>query len=171
MRWRQSVGLVALTVAITSGCGPPALRQTSTRIVASPKVSPSPSPSPIVTPTPTPTISPRAQSVKGRHPAVAVQAAPSSASHPQQVAAAKLAERGWAGHWGALNALVRAESGWNPRAVNRRSGACGLFQRLPCRGMHLQPVEVQVENGLGYIAGRYGNPSAAWAAFRRKGWY
>ena len=34
--------------------------------------------------------------------------------------------------WGYVDLLVTRESGWNPNAVNKSSGACGLGQQLPC---------------------------------------
>ena len=34
--------------------------------------------------------------------------------------------------WGYADWLVKKESGWNPNAVNRSNGACGLAQALPC---------------------------------------
>lgn len=129
---------------------------------------PTPSPT-IAPPAPVPSSTPRKSLRPSVAPAVPGPAIP--VGDAQKVAASMLAERGWAMHWDALNNLIRRESGWNPGAVNRRSGACGLFQRLPCRGMNSQPVAVQVADGFAYISGRYGTPSGAWAAFQRKGWY
>lgn len=34
--------------------------------------------------------------------------------------------------WGYVDSIVTGESGWNPNAVNKSSGACGLGQQLPC---------------------------------------
>lgn len=83
----------------------------------------------------------------------------------------------------ALHELLRRESTWNPNAVNEDSGACGLFQRLPCpwsyHGGNAGPSDdwvratplQQARNGLGYITGRYGTPDAALAFHNANGWY
>ena len=73
------------------------------------------------------------------------------------------AARGWTGNeYQALVTLWHNESGWNMHAYNTSSGACGIVQALPC-GKIPNPKDVrsQIEWGLGYIAARYGSPSAA----------
>lgn len=65
--------------------------------------------------------------------------------------------------------LLRRESTWNPRAVNSSSGACGLFQFLPCRCW--PALHAQVACGWLYIRSRYGSPSGAIAHHNRAGWY
>jgi hypothetical protein len=84
----------------------------------------------------------------------------------------------------ALATLLWRESSYNPNAVNRRSRACGWFQRLTRRGcpwpitpraggrwiVHHPPVE-QARNGLSYIADRYGTPAAALRHHNGTGWY
>lgn len=73
--------------------------------------------------------------------------------------------------------LWNKESGWNPRAHNRSSGAHGIPQALPGRKMasegsdYYTNPEPQIRWGLKYIARRYGSPSSAWGHFRSKGWY
>ncbi len=74
-------------------------------------------------------------------------------------------------HWNALYKLWHAESGWNPAARNRSSGACGIPQALPCRKIPDQSLKGQLEWGISYIAERYGNPSIAWAFWQRHHWY
>jgi hypothetical protein len=76
-----------------------------------------------------------------------------------------------------LDALWQKESGWNPRAYNRSSGAYGIPQALPGSKMgsvasdwRYNPV-TQVKWGLGYIAGRYGTACAAWSHSQQTGWY
>ena len=77
----------------------------------------------------------------------------------------------------ALVLLWNRESGWNPYAVNRRSGACGIPQSLPCSKMakygkdYRINYRVQVRWGIDYIKARYGNPSKAWQHSQRRGWY
>lgn len=69
------------------------------------------------------------------------------------------------------------ESGWNPNAINKKSGACGIPQSLPCRKMasegkdYLTNYRTQVRWGLKYIKARYGSPSGAWSHSQSKGWY
>lgn len=65
--------------------------------------------------------------------------------------------------------LIRRESGWNPRAVNPSSGACGLHQFLPCRAFG--SVREQGDAGYRYIRERYGSPAAALRFHHRNGWY
>lgn len=73
--------------------------------------------------------------------------------------------------------LWNRESGWRPNAVNKRSGACGIPQALPCKKMSKEGSDyrtngkTQIRWGLKYIKNRYGSPSKAWAHSQRKGWY
>ncbi len=78
-----------------------------------------------------------------------------------------------------VNYLISKESGCNPRAVNRSSGACGIGQALPCSKMGgvnpdgtsaLSPVD-QMRWMNSYVMGRYGSWDAAAAHHRAKGWY
>ena len=79
--------------------------------------------------------------------------------------------------WNALVNLWNKESGWNASSRNKRSGACGIPQALPCSKMKTYGKDyktncyTQINWGLGYIAYRYGNPSKAWKHFNKKGWY
>ena len=63
----------------------------------------------------------------------------------------------------AFMAIVGEESGFNPNAYNVHSGACGLFQALPCSKMGGMAVDNQIRWGIGYIRARYGTPKNAWA--------
>lgn len=79
--------------------------------------------------------------------------------------------------WNNLVKLWNRESGWNASAVNKKSGACGIPQALPCSKMKSRGSDyktncyTQINWGLGYIAYRYGNPSKAWQHSQKKGWY
>lgn len=73
--------------------------------------------------------------------------------------------------WPAMSAIISRESGFNPNSYNKRSGACGLFQAMPCSKMGGMEVGNQVRWGIGYIRARYGTPSAAWAFWQRHHWY
>ena len=68
------------------------------------------------------------------------------------------------------------ESSWNPNAVNKKSGACGIPQANPCskasKGTDYRTNwRTQVRWGLNYIKKRYGSPSEAWSHSQRIGWY
>ena len=72
-----------------------------------------------------------------------------------------------------LVSLWNRESGWNVHASNP-SGAYGIPQALPGSKMGAgwqNDASVQINWGLGYIAGRYGNPCGAWAHSQSTGWY
>jgi hypothetical protein len=88
------------------------------------------------------------------------------------------AARGWsAGQCSDLGRLWQKESGWSQRAHNGSSGAHGIPQALPGSKMASHGSDwatnprTQIAWGLDYIAGRYGNPSNAWAHSQRTGWY
>ena len=73
--------------------------------------------------------------------------------------------------------LWNRESGWNPNAHNKSSGAHGIPQSLPASKMRSEGADyytngyTQIRWGLKYIKGRYGSPSKAWQHSQRKGWY
>lgn len=85
---------------------------------------------------------------------------------------------GWSENdFNCLVKLVEKESSWNPNAVNKSSGAAGLFQALPASKMasegsdYMTNYKTQIRWGLKYITNRYGTPSNAWAHSQQKGWY
>ena len=133
----------------------------------SPTPLPTPEPTPVPTPEPTPIITAKPKPKIQDAPIVAV--APGSA---RALGQQMNAEKGWAQHWSSLDALWTHESGWSTVATNPSSGACGIPQRHPCpKGYKNLPAEQQIADGLNYIAHRYGNPSNAYAHFKRKNWY
>ncbi|MDO4781079.1 MAG: ubiquitin-like domain-containing protein [Candidatus Saccharibacteria bacterium] len=75
--------------------------------------------------------------------------------------------------WGYADWLVKKESGWNPNAVNRSSGACGLAQALPCSKVGADPYNpvVSLRWMHGYVLRRYGSWEAAVAHSKARGWY
>ncbi len=96
----------------------------------------------------------------------------------QKYALSLLPEYGWAeSEIYPLIKLWNRESNWNPHAHNRRSGAHGIPQALPASKMasagsdYYTNGNTQIRWGLGYIAGRYGSPSRAWAHSQSHGWY
>lgn len=81
------------------------------------------------------------------------------------------------GQWPCLDRLWEAESGWRTSAVGSlttHGRAYGIPQRMSATRpplAWLNDGQEQIRWGLGYIAGRYGSPCAAWSAFNTKGWY
>lgn len=73
----------------------------------------------------------------------------------------------------AAMALILKESGCNPNAVNRSSGACGVAQELPCgkSGCSLGDGACQVKWMNSYVLGRYGSWANALAFHRSHNWY
>lgn len=85
---------------------------------------------------------------------------------------------GWSEYdFDCLVKLWNRESGWNPNAHNKSSGAHGIPQSLPASKMASEGSDyytngrTQIRWGLKYIKGRYGTPSQAWAHSQRTGWY
>lgn len=75
--------------------------------------------------------------------------------------------------WGYVDSIVSRESGWNPNAVNRSSGACGLGQQLPCgkwAGAWNDPVAALVAM-TGYVNARYGGWPGAVGFWNSRHWY
>lgn len=75
-----------------------------------------------------------------------------------------------------VNILIK-ESGINPNSVNKKSGACGLFQAHPCKKAikqypdYMTNYKSQVKWGLNYIKDRYKTPSNAWKFWQEHKWY
>lgn len=69
--------------------------------------------------------------------------------------------------------LIRRESGCNPNAMNRSSGACGVAQELPCgkSGCSLGDGACQVKWMNRYVLGRYGSWANAVAWHNSHNWY
>jgi hypothetical protein len=93
-------------------------------------------------------------------------------------AAGAVAARGWGtDQYNCLVLLWNRESGWRANAYNASSGAYGIPPALPGSKMASAGddwrtnANTQVDWGLGYIAGRYGNPCAAWAHSQQFNWY
>lgn len=80
-----------------------------------------------------------------------------------------------------LEDLWQKESHWNHRAVNKRTGACGIPQSYPCNKMakwgetygvdYRRNPWPQIAWGLQYIEKRYQAPCIAWKRFQRGGGY
>ncbi len=89
-------------------------------------------------------------------------------SPAEWMAAAGIAES----DWGYVDYIVRKESGWNPNATNRSSGACGLVQVYPCSKLAnaYDPV-VNLGWANGYANGRYGSWAGAYDFWIRNNWW
>jgi hypothetical protein len=108
-----------------------------------------------------------------------VAEAPATLSANEATAKLLAAGRGWTGaQWNALYALWTRESGFNNLADNATSGAYGIPQALPPTKMPFaaqaaggSSPTAQINWGLTYIAGTYGNPVNAEAHEQEYGWY
>lgn len=75
--------------------------------------------------------------------------------------------------WVYVDYIVSKESSWNPLAVNRSSGACGLAQALPCSkipGDWRDPVNA-LKWQFGYVTARYGGYYGAYQFWVANRWY
>jgi peptidoglycan hydrolase CwlO-like protein len=68
--------------------------------------------------------------------------------------------------------IVQKESGWNPSALNRASGACSLAQSLPCSkiGADWQNPVTALRWANSYVA-RYGGWAGAYQHWLQFSWY
>jgi resuscitation-promoting factor RpfB len=113
----------------------------------------------------------------------AAPAAPSSVAGNVALGEQLAGGYGWGSgsQWDCLYALWTRESGWSATAENPQSGAYGIAQALGHGPTNQYPAgpanppvssaSAQITWGLGYIAGRYGSPCAAWAHEQADGWY
>lgn len=90
-------------------------------------------------------------------------------SHSDWMRAAGIAES----DFGIAEWLIQKESGWNPNAVNRSSGACGLVQALPCSklGPNWNDPVVALRWGDAYVKARYGGWTGAYNFWTANRWY
>lgn len=105
-------------------------------------------------------------------------ASSASAAEAQAYARQRCTAYGWSENdYYNLVALWNKESHWNMYAQNRYSGAYGIPQALPGSKMasagsdYLTNYQTQVNWGLSYIKGRYGNPTVALYHSQATGWY
>lgn len=68
-----------------------------------------------------------------------------------------------------IDAIWTQESHWNPKAVNKSSGAFGIAQMM----LKTKPVDPfkQINLGLKYIQHRYVTPDEAHIHKKKHGWY
>lgn len=76
-------------------------------------------------------------------------------------------------HWGYVDSIVSRESSWNPNAINKSSGACGLGQQLPCgkwAGQWNNPIHALRAMNQ-YVLARYGSWQNAVGFWDKNHWY
>lgn len=67
--------------------------------------------------------------------------------------------------------IIMRESGCNPNAVNRSSGACGIPQALPCSKLGTSDPVEQIRWMQNYVVSRYGSWAGAVAFWNAHSWY
>ena len=107
-----------------------------------------------------------------------LSASSASAAEAQAYARERCTAYGWSENdYYNLVALWNKESHWNMYAQNSSSGTYGIPQALPGSKMasagsdYLTNYKTQVNWGLSYIKGRYGNPTVALYHSQATGWY
>lgn len=85
---------------------------------------------------------------------------------PEQIFKSAVTSKWGQNEWQPAKTILGAESGLNPYAINKSSGACGAVQALPCSKLlkvigSLSNVKGQADWFVAYIENRYGNPSKA----------
>jgi hypothetical protein len=105
-------------------------------------------------------------------PQIVLSARAQGCADAQPIVAMKL-EEAFGGEASTAIELICRESSLNPMAVNKSSGACGLFQAYPCAKMkcELTDVDCQITWGKDYIKNRYKTVEAALLFHDKKGWY
>lgn len=105
---------------------------------------------------------------------IASSQANSTGGDVRAIARQKTIEAWGDSQWPAMETLIMKESGFNPKALNPSSGACGIPQALPCsklpQGINT-PVDQQIDWMIRYVKNRYGDPISALSFHRRMNWY
>lgn len=117
----------------------------------------------------------------------AAQSSATAAAPRQQVAQAAPAPTGSGCTWlserlaaNGLNAseisnalsIASRESGCNPQAVNRTSGACNVFQEYTCgKWGGLSNVDAHIRGADGYAKARYGSWAGAYSFWQANKWW
>ena len=94
--------------------------------------------------------------------------------HPKLYAHIKVPNKS---QFACLDKLWTQESHWNPKALNKSSGAYGIAQFMPSTWAHYhapyrpKSALLQITFGLRYITVRYTTPCEAVKHERKHGWY
>lgn len=139
-----------VTEPLAEGAAPAALERGNYTVYVKPK------------PTPTPTA--RSAAATASRPMYT-----GGGSKTEWLAASGIAESDWA----YVDYIVSKESGWNPNATNKSSGACGLVQALPCSkvpGNGYDPID-NLRWANGYAVGRYGSWAGAYEFWISRHWW
>ena len=90
----------------------------------------------------------------------------------------RVKEEGWlTSDYNAICNIIIKESSFNINSVNKKSGACGLFQAYPCSKAikeypdYMTNYKSQVDWGIKYIKQRYETPKKAWEFWEEHHWY
>jgi hypothetical protein len=67
--------------------------------------------------------------------------------------------------------IIMRESGCNPNAVNKSSGACGIPQALPCSKLGTSDPVEQIRWMQNYVINRYGSWAGAVSWWNQHHWY
>ena len=97
-----------------------------------------------------------------------------SAEDAKKYAKSRLSAWNWnENQFDSLNKLWNAESNWNYKAKNPKSGAAGIPQLINTSNVENfdNDYTVQIEHGFSYINNRYKTPDDAWKFFQKKHWY
>ena len=97
-----------------------------------------------------------------------------SADEAKKYAKSRLSAWGWdENQFESLDKLWDAESNWNYKAKNPKSGAAGIPQLIG--GSNVENFDndykVQIEHGFFHIKKKYKTPDDAWKFFQKKHWY
>jgi hypothetical protein len=85
--------------------------------------------------------------------------------------------QGWSlDEWKCLRSLWDHESHFNPKSLNKSSGAYGIAQFMPStwgnyKVKKTEEAKLQIKYGLRYIERRYGSACGAWSFWQKHNWY
>lgn len=107
------------------------------------------------------------------------QAAPAAVAAPRAIGSGcdwlrgRLAANGLSeGEISSALAIAARESGCNPQAVNRTSGACNVFQEYTCgKWGGLSDVDAHIRGADGYAKARYGGWAGAYSFWQANKWW